>query len=438
MSALFDRLLKSLPSYLDRSGNPASGISLVYAGTAARVTIERRALKTTISGGIGVGLTISLVGKTLTALVTELNGYAGYTAVAFGDGSAPAMSLIEVSGQDLTTSPRLDRFTSLLWSMLLPISWALLDTADNINTALLQMTIKTAEEKWLDLWGDYYGDIRRHLGSGPIVVVFNDQETADHWAVSFGVSISWLSTTETGIPGWVIGNKWLGMFHGTFLLVDTEIAGAVPLPSNIRITIENDAISYSDSTGPIDDDPAYRERIIREVLRWRLNNKAIEVIIKEETGLDTTVINLHPFAKVWNVKGQGHGAKYAGYKYSPTTFEIRVTVPPFETARVQKQITLLIERNRAAGTMPFYLFTELPVVFFDQVTDLRYAIKFGVPTTSAPTDLPGVSGWDLGNGWWLGLFNGLLQGVQTEIVGAIPKPSGINLTIDNGVLHYVP
>src|SRR5262249_1913699 len=209
MSALFDRLLKSLPTYLDKEPGAEPGITLNYDGDAAEVTIERHLFTVKVSGGSGTSLSRQLQGLTLAQLAASLNLQPGHTAaVVAPDSSLPAISLIEVQAQDIMLAPRLDRFTSLLWALFLPVCWGFLDTVDNLNNGLLQMSVKTAEQKWVDYWGEeFYGGIRR-------------------------------------------------LFHEA--------------------------------------DRAYADRIIKEVLRWRLNNLAIAQILEEEIpGITVEVINLH-------------------------------------------------------------------------------------------------------------------------------------------------
>jgi hypothetical protein len=346
------RLLKSLPPYLDRDAQAAPGITLTYNGSAASLWIQRRKLWTKVSGGTGTSREVALAGKTLTQLVTTMNGWTGYTAsMVASSGGLPAISLLEVEGQDLSREPQVRRFTSLLWNLLAPISWIFLDTIDNAKIALLQGTTKTAEGLWVDLWGgDYYGEVRRRSG---------------------------------------------------------EL------------------------------DRPYAERIIREFLRWRLNNGAIQNIIKEETGLECTVVNLFDQAFCYNATTHGYGAKYAAYRYQRTTFEIQVTTPPFDTSTFRRQIELLVERNRAAGTMPFYLFTSPLVIFTDQVTGQKYSVNFGPPPVLDPTTAtPAVSGWDLGNGQWLIVSNGVLTGTDVAVVGAVPCPPDITITITGGGITY--
>jgi hypothetical protein len=101
-------------------------------------------------------------------------------------------------------------------------------------------------------------------------------------------------------------------------------------------------------------DRPYAERIIREVLRWRLNGIAIAQILYEDLGLNVRVDNLHDQA--WVVGGKlGHlvGPK----KWARTTFEVVVLGSrsgvdfqlDYPTGVIWK-----VDRNRAAGTMPFY------------------------------------------------------------------------------------
>ncbi len=113
-----------------------------------------------------------------------------------------------------------------------------------------------------------------------------------------------------------------------------------------------------------EDDPEYATRMLKEVQRWRLNEYALAEIVQERFGIPTSIRNLHDQAWVWN---RTHYGKYAGRKYSRTTFEVDPQV------EVDPSIRYLIERNKAAGTLAYYI-TRI-------VVGMRRLVRAGSATT---------------------------------------------------------
>lgn len=93
-------------------------------------------------------------------------------------------------------------------------------------------------------------------------------------------------------------------------------------------------------------DRSYARRIIRDVTRWKLNGRALEEILLDDLGVHARIINLHEQA--WLVGGRLTG-RLAGRKYSRTTFEVIV-------ADLVAGIADVVNRARAAGTLPYYQF----------------------------------------------------------------------------------
>lgn len=300
MSWVRDRLLKELPDSFDKHSHPAPGISITYDG-AAFVTIFRQELRIHVEGGTGSDLAISLAGKTLTALATEIDMAVGYDAtVSSTDGALPAISLIEVNNYPLTDGSLFYCFTSLLWRVLLPISWVLYEGIDIQEQAAQQSaSVWSAEGAWLDYWGELYGNARRR-------------------------------------------------------------------------------ISESDMT--------FAVRIMRELLRPKLNALALEDIIAEDLGVQARITNLHK--KAWEV-GTTRKGYIAGRKFSRTTFEVLLSdlVTGVET---------VIEKNKAAGTVPYYRYqmsqgdvevgemTIAPTFGYTVPLRSRHGLMVGDPCGSLP------------------------------------------------------
>ena len=274
MTTTFDRLLQGLPAYFDRDPYREPGLSLSYDGTGASVTVLHDVLTLYTRGGTAGSVTLMfpLAGKSLTALTTALAAIPGFTANVVGDGSVTALSLIETEDQNILERPRVDRYSSMLWNLLMVEASSLMSAQANAEAGLRNMSIRTAEGPWVDLWGEeYYGGVYRKPGES---------------------------------------------------------------------------------------DRDYAARVIKEVLRSRLNGKALELIVEEECDVETTVTNLHDLAWVVSVTNFGY---LVGRKYARTTFEVAIT-------GVCEDLAWLIERNRPAGTFPFlrispYSGLQIPISF---------------------------------------------------------------------------
>lgn len=96
-----------------------------------------------------------------------------------------------------------------------------------------------------------------------------------------------------------------------------------------------------------EEDRDYARRIIAEVTRWRLNGLAIADTIKQELGVAATVTNLHDRAWVY---GRTKYGKYVGRKHARTT----ILLDP--SGEINARFRDVVERNRAAGILPFYIF----------------------------------------------------------------------------------
>ncbi len=260
---MLDRVLQALPAYLDREPGEMPGVSLSYAGTSGTATVASRRLTTRVTGGTGAALDLDLEALTLAGLATALNAEPGYAAsLEADDGAVGAIALLEATDVDIVSTAKLRRHGTVLWALLSPAGWALEDAQDRIRAGLRQMSVRTADGPWVDLWGlDYYGGIRRALGEA---------------------------------------------------------------------------------------DRDYADRIIREALRRRLNGHAIELILREDIGLESLVSNLHE--RAWVISRTPFG-RLAGRKYSRTTFEALVF-------GISAGVAAAVERNRAAGTVPYYAYRE--------------------------------------------------------------------------------
>lgn len=253
------RLLSGTPEYfdLDRAPRELPGLLIQYQGET-RITVTVRELRATPMTGIGAAFTAALTGHTLDTLAAEIARHAGFSAqVLAEDRSVSALCLLDTDAQDPLVDNRFYYATSLLWHILRPIEWALSDAQDHVRGLHQEMTIRSASDQWLDLWGALYGRIVRRIGEA---------------------------------------------------------------------------------------DRAYGDRIIREFKRWRLNARAIEMIIEADLGVPATVTHLHDQA--WVIARTAFGRFPGPQKYLRATFEVLVD-------GLLDGLATLVHRNRAAGTMPF-------------------------------------------------------------------------------------
>lgn len=250
------RLLSAIPEYLDRAPHEASGILIQYEGLS-RITISNTVLRAVALTGVGATFSVPLAAHTLDSLAAEIGRHAGFSGrVITAAGATPAIRLCDAD-QDPLVDNRFVYSTSILWGLVRPIEWALIDAQAAVRRDHEQMTIPTAVDQWLDLWGRLYGRVTRRIG-------------------------------ET--------------------------------------------------------DTAYSTRIIREFKRWRVNARAIEIIIEEDLGARATITHLHDLA--WVIARTKWGRFPGPQKYLRTTFEVLVD-------GLTDGLASLVNRNRAAGTMPF-------------------------------------------------------------------------------------
>lgn len=100
-------------------------------------------------------------------------------------------------------------------------------------------------------------------------------------------------------------------------------------------------------------DQSFSERIMREIRRVRLTIPALVTIIEEELGVRAEIRNLHEDA--WIVAETNFGF-LAGRRHARTTFEVRIDRTQASLSTwFDARLRYLVDRNRAAGTLPFYV-----------------------------------------------------------------------------------
>ena len=132
------------------------------AGGLAPTTLSVRDLVLTIQADGQIVTDLST--GTLTDLAAVISGTTGFNAVlvdpAFGD--FWARGLYEVAGQDIALDQNLYYPTALLYNEMQTYSWALMDQAARLKSAERQLYMNTAEDEWLDYWGNEFFKIPRY------------------------------------------------------------------------------------------------------------------------------------------------------------------------------------------------------------------------------------------------------------------------------------
>jgi len=158
--------LLSMQGY-DPLTNIAAGIQLVYTGdTLATVTVRHYHLITSTAAGFNLSLDLSVI-PTLSALVAQINATTGYSAQldAGADPNASPLRLIEMDRQNIGTQAlRMFVSTSVLWSIMKAVAWAIEDSYVNLVNGLLELEPATADGRWVDVWGSTYGNVIRNAG----------------------------------------------------------------------------------------------------------------------------------------------------------------------------------------------------------------------------------------------------------------------------------
>ncbi len=109
---------------------------------------------------------IDLSSGTLSDLVIMIGAYTGFSAALIDPSSAGllARGIYEVTDQDLTQDQSLYFPTALLYNEMQTYAWTLDDQSSRQQDAERQLYMNTAEEDWLDYWGNEYFDIPRYAG----------------------------------------------------------------------------------------------------------------------------------------------------------------------------------------------------------------------------------------------------------------------------------
>lgn len=154
---MLERILSSTYSAFDKDPNAQIAFRVRHAdGVAWQVRDRVLTASTELGAPLAV---IALREKTMDEVV-ELLAAAGcevvYQSPAYA--SRAADSLLDGSGRQSQSDGDAFRvYDSLLWAMLDAYAVALEDGSADIEAAIRQLYLGTAEAEWLEVWGDYFG-----------------------------------------------------------------------------------------------------------------------------------------------------------------------------------------------------------------------------------------------------------------------------------------
>lgn len=160
-------LTQKLIRYLHRifSKDPVEflALRLRYTGSMSW-RIHDAVLTTEVSGGDGASLSVDLSGYTLAELASYLSAQPGYYLLSSPPAEYRGLSarvLLDGGSDQLDTNgDHIYGFTALEWAYEDAMAVELKEADRQVDNALLQMSIPTAEGEWLDLIGSYYNVLR--------------------------------------------------------------------------------------------------------------------------------------------------------------------------------------------------------------------------------------------------------------------------------------
>ena len=157
---LTEKLLGYLNRVFDKDPDSVLALRLNYDG-AMTWRVSSGVLTTSVTGGTGGPLTVSLSGFSISGLSAYLAAQPGYSVpfTATGDmATRSALALMETSGNPAQSNgDHLMAFQSVLWAYLNAQSAELSTAQVAISEALLQIAAITASDTWVDEHGSYYG-----------------------------------------------------------------------------------------------------------------------------------------------------------------------------------------------------------------------------------------------------------------------------------------
>ncbi|MGC1304610.1 MAG: hypothetical protein WA840_19750 [Caulobacteraceae bacterium] len=163
---LTTKLLSYLNRVFDKDPHPFAAFRVSYAGGDLAWVVQDGVLTTTVTGGVGQGLSIDLSQYTLGALVEFIAGQAGYALDSLDQTRQGLSALVLLDGQGDLSQPNggvLTGYTSLLFAFLEAVGFELATAKTNVAALPAQMDLTQAQGQWIDQIASYY-DVPRLQG----------------------------------------------------------------------------------------------------------------------------------------------------------------------------------------------------------------------------------------------------------------------------------
>ena len=163
---LTSKLLKFLHRVFDKDPDQFLALSLQYSSDMTW-QVRNGFLKTTVTTGPGVSLSIDLSQFTVVSLVNFLASQSGYSVTYIDDTALAELSALVLLDSDGDIANNngcfIFGYTSLTWAYLEAQASELEMAQAQVGNMLLQMDTTTANNEWLDELGSYY-DVLRNPG----------------------------------------------------------------------------------------------------------------------------------------------------------------------------------------------------------------------------------------------------------------------------------
>ncbi len=226
---LTPKLLGYLSHVFERGPGDVLALRVRYDGTAFTWRVSDAVLTTTVAGGTGVALQIQLASYTVGSLAAFIAAQPGYT-VPFLAGvevaQLSALTLLDAAGdQNTSNGDQFKAYTSVLWAFLESQANELTLARAAAAEALLQMTIRTAADVWVDEHGDYYGIARLPGEPDTIyalrVIASIGRPLGNNIAIELAINAAsgGLNARVTDAPAMAFTTPYVGTSYGLFDVV---------------------------------------------------------------------------------------------------------------------------------------------------------------------------------------------------------------------------
>lgn len=155
-----EQLLSLLPTYFDIDADAEPMLTVSAPLGTVDVRVDGRLLEVQPSSATLLPFSCDLRDFTLGSLATRLQSAGFYASVPDTWESMAATILID-GFYPRAGAVTLEGFTSTLWRIIRPMALCFDLWADDLDKAIEQMDIRTADGQWLDWWGILYGVERK-------------------------------------------------------------------------------------------------------------------------------------------------------------------------------------------------------------------------------------------------------------------------------------